>query len=204
MQHCFPLAYFNFVHSYSLRCHRAPPLPSSTGMDWSRRSTGTDAVRHFQETHLPLLSCVAVLRGRDALEYVVDPAGFSGQSTHGLYFSTPSLFGKSSSPLVVRGHSRPFLHYPRSLFLASNGGGMRYTEPTGGVRLSAGNEDSHPASNGDTVVSLRYVASRAWEMFTSRAYLHQYERYGLTTELLMDCFAAVEQVAHCYGSLCWF
>ncbi|TPP61654.1 Tubulin delta chain [Fasciola gigantica] len=165
-------------------------------MDWSLMSTGTDAIRRFQQTHLPLLSCVSVLRGQDAMEHVRDPIEFAHESTHGLFGSNRSSFGKSDSSSVVRGHGRPFMNYPRSLFLASNGGGMRFPEPT---EIT----DAHAASNGDTTASLRYAASRAWEMFASRAYLHQYERYGLSTELLMDCFAMVEQIAHDYGSLSW-
>ncbi|VDP13646.1 unnamed protein product [Echinostoma caproni] len=176
-------------------------LPLSAGMDWSSMSSGTEAVRRFQQTHLPILSCVAVLRGQDSMEYTREPAAFSNELTKGL-FPTDRLSPRSVISSSIRGHSRPFMNYPRSLFLASNGGGMRLPNPCAADNPT-GDGDANAASSGDTVASLRYAASRAWEMFASRAYLHQYERYGLGTELMMDCFATVEQIAHCYTSLSW-
>lgn len=48
---------------------------------------------------------------------------------------------------------------------------------------------------------LEAVCGRAWDMFSSRAYLHQYERFGLTQEDFMHSFVSVEQVLKDYREL---
>lgn len=43
---------------------------------------------------------------------------------------------------------------------------------------------------------------RAWEMFNSRAYLHQYEKYGLEVDDFIDSFGMVEQMISDYSKIC--
>ena len=57
-------------------------------------------------------------------------------------------------------------------------------------------------SNSQSCVDpLEAVCGKAWDMFSSRAYLHQYERFGLTQEDFMDSFVAVEQLLKDYREL---
>ncbi|KAF6772068.1 hypothetical protein AHF37_09248 [Paragonimus kellicotti] len=168
-------------------------------LDWSVTATGVQAITRLQRTHLPLLSCYAVLRGSEADEHLRKPEDFTHDLTKGLFntdhCSESSVANMLYSSNTLGGHSRPFLAYPRSLFIASNGGGTRLPDSVEAI--------ANAAARGDTLASLSHVTSRAWEMFACKAYLHQYERYGLTTDMLMDCFANMEQITHCYSSLTW-
>lgn len=57
-------------------------------------------------------------------------------------------------------------------------------------------------SNSQSCVDpLEGVCGKAWDMFSSRAYLHQYKRFGLTQEDFMDSFVSVEQVLKDYWEL---
>ena len=57
-------------------------------------------------------------------------------------------------------------------------------------------------SNSQSCVQpLESVCQRAWNMFTSRAYVHQYLHHGLNEEEFLDSFATVEQIIKNYASL---
>lgn len=45
------------------------------------------------------------------------------------------------------------------------------------------------------------VCGKAWNMFMSRAYLHQYEKYGFSHEDFVNCFLAVEQIVKNYRTI---
>jgi len=45
------------------------------------------------------------------------------------------------------------------------------------------------------------VVQKAWNMFTSQAYVHQYLKFGLTEDHFVDSFAATEQIIKNYSSL---
>ena len=45
------------------------------------------------------------------------------------------------------------------------------------------------------------IVERAWQMFSSRAYFHHYERHGLSSDDFMDCFASMEQIVASYKAL---
>lgn len=51
------------------------------------------------------------------------------------------------------------------------------------------------------VAPLDRVTGKAWKMFGSRAFVHQYGEYGLSEESFMECFINVEQVLKNYSSL---
>ena len=48
---------------------------------------------------------------------------------------------------------------------------------------------------------LDYILEKAWNMFTSRAYVHQYVRRGMNEEDFLDAFVTLEQVVSSYGAL---
>lgn len=49
--------------------------------------------------------------------------------------------------------------------------------------------------------SLDGVVGKAWRMFASRAYVHQYLKHGLSEEDFVDSFACLEQVVHNYKNI---
>lgn len=57
-------------------------------------------------------------------------------------------------------------------------------------------------SNSQTPVApLNSVIDKAWTMFASRAYVHQYIRYGISEDDFVDNFAFLEQILKNYRSL---
>lgn len=51
------------------------------------------------------------------------------------------------------------------------------------------------------VDSIDGIVEKAWNTFTSKAYVHQYTRHGLTEQHFTDCFATLEGVIHDYNKL---
>ena len=51
------------------------------------------------------------------------------------------------------------------------------------------------------VAPLDVVCGRAWNMFSSRAYVHQYERFGMTEEDFMHSFVSLEQLIRDYKNI---
>ncbi|XP_050784766.1 tubulin delta chain isoform X1 [Gopherus flavomarginatus] len=45
------------------------------------------------------------------------------------------------------------------------------------------------------------IVGKAWNMFASRAYVHQYTKFGIEEEDFLDCFTTLEQVLSSYASL---
>ena len=45
------------------------------------------------------------------------------------------------------------------------------------------------------------IVEKAWNMFTSKAYVHQYTRHGLTEQHFTDCFATLEGIIYDYRKL---
>jgi hypothetical protein len=52
-----------------------------------------------------------------------------------------------------------------------------------------------------SVSPLRPMQDKAYGMLSARAYLHQYEAYGLNREDLLQAFAAVEDVLGAYAAM---
>ncbi|ESP01497.1 hypothetical protein LOTGIDRAFT_225368 [Lottia gigantea] len=57
------------------------------------------------------------------------------------------------------------------------------------------------SNNRSPTLPLNYIVDKAWNMFSSRAYVHQYTKHGLTDEDFMDSFVTLEQVLHNYKKL---
>ncbi|XP_044286074.1 tubulin delta chain isoform X3 [Varanus komodoensis] len=57
-------------------------------------------------------------------------------------------------------------------------------------------------SNSQCLVKpLDTVVGRAWKMFASKAYIHQYTNFGIEEDDFLDCFTTLEQVIASYASL---
>ncbi|XP_064619118.1 tubulin delta chain-like [Lineus longissimus] len=79
------------------------------------------------------------------------------------------------SCLAVWQHDHPFHNYEKSAALLSN--------------------------SQSPVVALDGIVGKAWQMFASRAYVHQYLKHGLAEEDFVDSFAGLEQVIRSYQAL---
>jgi len=95
-------------------------------------------------------------------------------------FHDPSIYSRLSlttgSAVSVWTHDRVFGQREKSAVLINNG-------------------------QSSVVDSLDAIVGRAWNMFASRAYLHQYTNCGLDENDFVDCFAALEQVIADYRHL---
>ncbi|XP_019950489.1 tubulin delta chain [Paralichthys olivaceus] len=49
---------------------------------------------------------------------------------------------------------------------------------------------------------LDHMVRKAWNMFASRAYIHQYVKFGISEEDFLDSFTSLEQVISSYSQLC--
>ncbi|BFZ04446.1 hypothetical protein BsWGS_07485 [Bradybaena similaris] len=52
-----------------------------------------------------------------------------------------------------------------------------------------------------TVRPLNHILDKAWNMFSSRAYVHQYLKHGLTEEDFLDSFVSLEKIIASYNNL---
>lgn len=51
------------------------------------------------------------------------------------------------------------------------------------------------------ITPLNSLCQQSWDMFTSRAYLHQYAHYGISKEDILNCFVSTEQIIKNYALL---
>lgn len=57
-------------------------------------------------------------------------------------------------------------------------------------------------SNGQSCLNpLSTITSKAWRMYSARAYVHQYAQFGMNEETFMESFVKIEQVLKNYSSL---
>jgi hypothetical protein len=56
-------------------------------------------------------------------------------------------------------------------------------------------------SKGSVVATLAGAADRAYRMFASGAYVHQYERFSVDREFFQGAFLRVDQVVRSYSAL---
>ncbi|KAL5970043.1 Tubulin delta chain, partial [Taenia solium] len=134
----------------------------------------------------PLLACAGVARGTGAGEVLWSELT-AGLDVEGVMRPWQV---NASSPMGMC--TRAFNGHLRGVFLATNGGGLVI-------------EDDHTdeASSTDVCAPLRMVRSRAWRLFTSSAYLHQYAQFGMEDPRasLLEAFSVVEQAIHLYSQL---
>ncbi|VDD80199.1 unnamed protein product [Mesocestoides corti] len=158
-------------------------------MNWS---VSLNSLRGYQRQ--PLLAYSAVLRGDGASELLSDNQTWL-DLTSGLLQDASSRTWRDCPKMPSAGAcGRAFNGHPRSLFLATSGGGLV---------SASGQDDEANAASSDVCAPLRLVRSRAWRLFTSSAYLHQYTQFGLEDprQTFLDAFAAIEQTIHVYSQL---
>lgn len=93
-------------------------------------------------------------------------------------FMDPKLYVNwvpSSSYVSFCCHPRPFNNYEKSMTLLSN--------------------------SQSPMLPLNSVVDKAWNMFGSRAYVHQYLKFGMLEDDFVDSFACLEQVIKNYSCL---
>ncbi|XP_056139052.1 tubulin delta chain [Lampris incognitus] len=93
-------------------------------------------------------------------------------------FQEPGLYGAwlpSAEALGVWKSPVPFNKYEKSATLLSNSQAL--------------------------LTPLESMAGKAWNMFASRAYIHQYTKFGITEEDFLDSFTSLEQVISSYTQL---
>ncbi|KAG8122645.1 hypothetical protein E2320_018124 [Naja naja] len=57
-------------------------------------------------------------------------------------------------------------------------------------------------SNSQFLLSpLNSLVGKAWKMFASKAYIHQYSKFGIEEDDFLGCFTTLEQVIASYSSL---
>lgn len=95
--------------------------------------------------------------------------------------SQPNLYVKYAPPTLcgfkTRGFHRSLSNLDKSATLVENGRGI------------------------GALPKLDSIVQKAWDMFSSRAYVHQYRNYGMEEDDFIDCFAALERVLDNYSKL---
>ncbi|EUB58434.1 Tubulin delta chain [Echinococcus granulosus] len=134
----------------------------------------------------PLLACTGVARGTGAGEVLWS------ELTAGLDVEGVMRPWRVNASLPMGVCTRAFNGHLRGVFLATNGGG-----------LVAKDDRTDGGASTDVCAPLRLLRSRAWRLFTSSAYLHQYSQFGMEDPRasLLDAFAVVEQTIYLYSQL---
>ena len=52
-----------------------------------------------------------------------------------------------------------------------------------------------------SAIPLNHIIQKAWDMFSAKAFFHQYEKFGLTESDFLDSFARLEQIVGNYLQL---
>lgn len=135
----------------------------------------------------PLLSCSGVARGVGAGDLSWSELTASLSYTDGI--AQPWNDNTTSMVCLC---NRSFNGHPRGLFLATNGGGLLKENPPSDYNWST-----------DICAPLRFARSRAWRLFTTSAYLHQYAQFGMEDPRVsfLEAFAVIDQTIHCYTRL---
>ena len=147
--------------------------PTEEGMDWSLQPTSS--------SH-PMASCSGAespSRGVNrSLANLVVMRGNELSTADPTVFHDPALYCSwvpQPMTCTVWYHQHHFNGYEKSCSLVSNS--QSFVRPL------------------DTVVG------KAWRMFGSHAYVHQYNQYGFTEDNFMECFVSAEQIVKNYSSL---
>ena len=157
--------------------------PTEEGMDWSHDLGGQSA---SGERYSRVQSSSAKQYGRDGsmdhfnkcLANLLVLRGNELKTADTALFSDPRLYSRSvpkSCTCSVWCGELGFHGYEKMCTLVSNSQGC--LEP------------------------LNSVCRKAWNMYTAKAYVHQYEKYGLCREDFLSCFVTVEQLIKDYSTL---
>lgn len=119
---------------------------------------------------------------------------------------TPRGVNRSLANLVVlRGNeldvADPTLFYNRSLYCSWVPPSQTCTVWCSQQRFNRYEKSCTLVSNSQSSVRpLDTVTGKAWKMFGSRAFVHQYIQYGFSEDKFMECFVNVEQILKNYSS----
>uniref|UniRef100_A0A3P8TUG1 Tubulin delta chain n=1 Tax=Amphiprion percula TaxID=161767 RepID=A0A3P8TUG1_AMPPE len=138
------------------------------------------------------------------IDWQVRPPAGSGRSTSltGSSFNTSLanlliLRGKDVYSAETGGFEDPALY---TSWLSSKEAFSLWKSP---VSFNKYEKSATLVSNSQALLSpLDDMVGKAWNMFASRAYIHQYMKYGISEEDFLDSFTSLEQVISSYRQLC--
>ncbi|KAJ8403866.1 hypothetical protein AAFF_G00347340 [Aldrovandia affinis] len=106
------------------------------------------------------------------------------------------LRGKDVSSADTRGFVDPALYPP---WLPAEGAVSTWRSP---LPFNGYEKSATLVSNSQSLVKpLDLMVGKAWNMFASRAYVHQYTKFGISEEDFLDSFTCLEQVISSYRHL---
>ncbi|XP_051719707.1 tubulin delta chain isoform X2 [Ctenopharyngodon idella] len=106
------------------------------------------------------------------------------------------LRGKDVSTAVTDGFKDPALYVP---WLKTENSFSTWNSP---VAFNGYEKSATLVSNNQSLLKpLDNIVRKAWNMFASRAYVHQYTKFGISEEDFLDSFTAVEQIISSYTHL---
>ncbi|XP_022052884.1 tubulin delta chain [Acanthochromis polyacanthus] len=140
----------------------------------------------------------------EGIDWQVRPPAGSGRSTSltGSSFNTSLanlliLRGKDVYSAETGGFEDPALY---TSWLSSKEAFSLWKSP---VSFNKYEKSATLVSNSQALLSpLDDMVGKAWNMFASRAYIHQYMKYGISEEDFLDSFTSLEQVISSYRQLC--
>ena len=152
--------------------------PIEEGMDWSNGSDAQKSLYTYREDDSTKRAYYTPRGINKSLTNLLVVRGNGLESLETATFSDPSLYCQwvpqdFSSNMWFSEHS--FNKYEKSCTLLSN--------------------------SQSCVLPLDTACRKAWQMYASRAYVHQYLQDGLSEQEFMDCFLCVEQVLKAYATL---
>uniref|UniRef100_A0A671MEV3 Tubulin, delta 1 n=1 Tax=Sinocyclocheilus anshuiensis TaxID=1608454 RepID=A0A671MEV3_9TELE len=143
---------------------------------------------------------IASARMEEGIDWTVSASGGESNSRHQNFnvslVNLLILRGKDVSTAVTDGFKDPALYVP---WLKTENSFSTWTSPVAfnGYKRSAilvSNSQSH-------LKPLDNIVRKAWNMFASRAYVHQYTKFGISEEDFLDGFTALEQIISSYTHL---
>ncbi|XP_043114132.1 tubulin delta chain [Puntigrus tetrazona] len=106
------------------------------------------------------------------------------------------LRGKDVSTAVTDGFKDPALYVP---WLQPENSFSTWSSP---VAFNGYEKSATLVSNNQSLLKpLDSIVRKAWNMFESRAYVHQYMKFGISEEDFLDSFTALEQIISSYTHL---
>ncbi|XP_073674334.1 tubulin delta chain [Garra rufa] len=106
------------------------------------------------------------------------------------------LRGKDVSTAVTDGFKDPALYVP---WLNTQNSFSTWSSP---AAFNGYEKSATLVSNSQSLLKpLDNIVRKAWNMFASRAYVHQYMKFGISEEDFLDSFTALEQIISSYTHL---
>ena len=152
--------------------------PIEEGMDWSVGSDMLHSMYTYRAEGSTKRACYTPHGVNKSLANLLVARGRDLESIKTSTFSDSSLYCRwvaQECAWSIWGSRHTFDKYEKSCTLLSNSQGC--------------------------VLPLDTACRKAWQMYTSRAYVHQYLQNGLSEQDFMDCFVCVEQALKSYATI---